>query len=142
MAKRGQRKLFDYRRPTPLRAIRRFCLDCTGGRKEEVVFCPVEVCPLHALRHGCVPPDRPTRLAHVRAKCLECAGSPEAVSACSMRKCALHPYREGVEPPAPKRRGAPKVPIQEALAAKRTGTQPPAPPAATEPQPQLELFPS
>ena len=38
--------------PTPLRAIRAKCLDCTDGQPKEVRFCPVPDCPLYPFRLG------------------------------------------------------------------------------------------
>lgn len=37
---------------TPLRAIRRKCLDCCCGSSQEVSFCPVYDCSLHPYRFG------------------------------------------------------------------------------------------
>jgi hypothetical protein len=37
---------------TPLRAIRRKCLDCCCGSSQEVSLCPVHSCSLHPYRFG------------------------------------------------------------------------------------------
>ncbi|MBN1275560.1 hypothetical protein JXA12_04695 [Candidatus Woesearchaeota archaeon] len=37
---------------TPMRAIRKKCLDCSGGSYKEVRLCPVVNCPLWHLRFG------------------------------------------------------------------------------------------
>ncbi|MHB9023968.1 MAG: hypothetical protein ACYC7E_07285 [Armatimonadota bacterium] len=37
---------------TPLRAIRRKCLDCTCGQVKEVRECPATTCPLFRFRLG------------------------------------------------------------------------------------------
>ena len=37
---------------TPLRAIRKNCLDCMGGNATEVRRCPMENCPLYPYRFG------------------------------------------------------------------------------------------
>lgn len=42
---------------TPLRAIRRNCLDCSGG-PTEVRLCTVDECPLYAFRFGTQPARR------------------------------------------------------------------------------------
>lgn len=42
------------RKYTPLRAIRRNCLDCSGG-PTEVRLCTVDDCPLYAFRFGTQP---------------------------------------------------------------------------------------
>ena len=36
----------------PVKAIRAFCLECSGGATSEVKFCPVEECPLYPFRFG------------------------------------------------------------------------------------------
>lgn len=38
--------------PTPLRAIRLKCLDCSCGSAQEVRECPIEACPLYYYRSG------------------------------------------------------------------------------------------
>ena len=38
--------------PTPLRAIRLKCLDCSCGNANEVKLCPIEDCPLYHYRSG------------------------------------------------------------------------------------------
>lgn len=37
---------------TPIRAIRRKCLDCSYGSYKEIEFCPIESCPLWPYRMG------------------------------------------------------------------------------------------
>ena len=49
MAKRM--KLFD----TPIKAIRKKCLDCTCGQYEEIRKCTVINCTLYPYRKGCRP---------------------------------------------------------------------------------------
>ena len=44
--------------PTPLRAIRAKCFDCTDGQPIEVKFCPVTDCPLYPFRLGKSPRPR------------------------------------------------------------------------------------
>lgn len=36
----------------PVKAIRAFCLECSGGSTYEVKWCPREVCPLYPFRMG------------------------------------------------------------------------------------------
>lgn len=48
------------RKLTPLKAIRRKCLDCCAGQEKEVKLCPIEDCPLHAYRTGHVPEVMPS----------------------------------------------------------------------------------
>ncbi len=40
----------EYGTEAPLAAIRRKCLDCSGGVREEVTLCPAKECPLHPFR--------------------------------------------------------------------------------------------
>lgn len=42
---------------TPLRAIRKKCLDCCCGKITEVRLCEVKTCALHAYRMGHRPKD-------------------------------------------------------------------------------------
>ena len=37
---------------TPLKAIRKKCLDCSGNDKTEVRKCPLKDCPLYPYRSG------------------------------------------------------------------------------------------
>ena len=36
----------------PVKAIREFCMECSGGSSSEVKNCPVYECPLYAFRFG------------------------------------------------------------------------------------------
>lgn len=40
---------------TPIKAIRAYCVDCSGGSFNEVTLCPVEKCPLYRFRLGTNP---------------------------------------------------------------------------------------
>ena len=42
-------------RLTPLKAIRKKCLDCSGYSSNEVKLCPVDDCPLYQYRFGTNP---------------------------------------------------------------------------------------
>lgn len=42
----------EEKHPTPLRAIRRKCLDCSGMSSKEVSLCALDECPLHPFRMG------------------------------------------------------------------------------------------
>ena len=42
----------DEKRPSPIKAIRQKCLDCSGGKASEVKLCPLKNCPLHPFRSG------------------------------------------------------------------------------------------
>lgn len=37
---------------TPIKSIRKYCLECSGGQYGEVRYCPLEKCPLYPYRLG------------------------------------------------------------------------------------------
>lgn len=37
---------------SPIKAIKEFCLECSGGSANEVKQCAVQRCPLYAFRNG------------------------------------------------------------------------------------------
>ena len=37
---------------TPMKAIRKKCLECSSGQPKEVRLCPIEKCPLYEYRTG------------------------------------------------------------------------------------------
>lgn len=37
---------------TPMKAIRKKCLDCSNGQFAEVKHCPIKSCPLYGYRNG------------------------------------------------------------------------------------------
>lgn len=37
---------------TPLKAIRRYCIECSGDSYNEVRNCPIKECPLYPFRFG------------------------------------------------------------------------------------------
>lgn len=86
-----------------LKAIRRFCRECQGGREPAVLACADTACLLFSLRCRKVePPEAPYGRGPARAVrrfCLSCAGSRAEVRACDARQtCALWSYRFGVSP--------------------------------------------
>jgi hypothetical protein len=63
LAEVGNRRMFPLEKPmtvaefqsnggTPLKAIKRFCLDCSGHSKAAVQACPFAACKLHPYRNG------------------------------------------------------------------------------------------
>ena len=42
----------EYKLPTPMKAIRLKCLDCSNGQYSEVRFCGVGTCPIYPYRMG------------------------------------------------------------------------------------------
>jgi hypothetical protein len=107
---------------TPLKAIRRHCLRCTGGSSQLVAACESAVCPLWAFRLGHKPDpaklDRTTALhpvergmrmgqvldhsrqrrTAIRLMCVECCGMERSeITACTTWDCSLYPYRLGTK---------------------------------------------
>lgn len=42
----------DKQKVTPMKAIRKKCLDCSCEQPKEVRLCPIDYCPLWAYRFG------------------------------------------------------------------------------------------
>jgi hypothetical protein len=84
---------------TPIRSIRRKCLDCSGGSYSEVRDCQIVDCELHPYRFGKRPPPGTaarTPVKAMRAYCLSCCrGQAKEVRLCPCDDCELHPYRFG-----------------------------------------------
>ncbi len=84
------------------RAVRRFCLDCLGGRTDFVRECAEETCPLHPWRlpAAALPHEVHGRvLRAVRRHCLACAGDRKEIRSCDAQDaCPLWEYRFGVHP--------------------------------------------
>lgn len=82
--------------PTPLKAIRAKCLDCTSNQHKEIRECGRFDCPLHKLRSG----RRNTGtwpVATMRRYCVEfcCYGDSVEVRLCEAYNCPLWSYRFG-----------------------------------------------
>ena len=43
------------RTPPPVKAIRNYCLECSGGQPSEVRKCPITQCPLYPFRFATNP---------------------------------------------------------------------------------------
>jgi hypothetical protein len=43
---------------TPIKAIRKKCLECSGGSSKEVKCCPITNCPLYLYRFGRRPTEQ------------------------------------------------------------------------------------
>lgn len=83
---------------TPIRSIRAYCLDCTGGEKVTVRNCSYTWCPLYPYRMGKRPPKgtAATPMKTIRKQCLECcSGVPSEVRRCPAGACSIHRYRMG-----------------------------------------------
>lgn len=86
---------------TPLKAIRKKCLDCCLNQPREVALCPASKCPLQPYKLGKMPKPRPklSTLKSIRAKCLDCSCFiAKEVRECGNTGCTLYPYRMGKNP--------------------------------------------
>ena len=95
---------YHGKRLTPRAAIRTFCRWCNGGSP---ATCVNPACALFPYRMGkALPGAAGSPLRSIRARCLECAGSIEAVRACAAHKpfsevqpeFPLWPHRDGKRP--------------------------------------------
>lgn len=85
---------------TPLKAIRKKCVECSGGSVKEVRECEHTDCSLFKNRFG---KGRGRYLKLIREYCLWCCiGSPKEVRLCPCVGCFFHRYRFGKNP---KKRG-------------------------------------
>ena len=87
----------------PLKAIRKFCLDCVGGSYTEVIDCgsTEKDCNLFPYRFGKLPEnhkkEKITKI--IRKKCKWCMGeSIKDIAECLSPLCALFPFRMGKNP--------------------------------------------
>jgi len=85
---------------TAREVIRKNCRWCNGDKNP--ANCPVSSCPAFPLRLTEAEPGADTGLRTIRALCLDCAGSADAVRDCTAYKpfldipaCLLWPYRDG-----------------------------------------------
>ena len=85
---------------TPLKAIRKKCLDCTST-SNEVKNCAFSDCPLHILRFGRRIPRGTSRLKSIRKYCIWCMNNRiSEISKCTAPNCALFIFRSGKRPKA------------------------------------------
>jgi len=83
--------------PSPVRAIRLRCLDCSDTRAD-VRDCEAVDCPLHPFRMSHRPKGT-SPLKSIRAYCLWCCeGSAHEVSVCQPTDCVLRRFRFGKNP--------------------------------------------
>lgn len=81
--------------PSPLKSIRRTCINCAHGFKG-IAECEVEDCPFYPFRMG---RGRGRYLKAIRKRCLWCMGGQQSlVPACTERECPSWPYRMGHRP--------------------------------------------
>jgi len=81
---------------TPLRTVRKKCIDCRGYEPAEVRNCDFESCPLHGLRMG---RGSRTVLRPIRSFCVWCCNGQRAeVRMCPATRCPLWQYRLGRRP--------------------------------------------
>lgn len=92
---------------TPLKAVRRFCLDCMCGSAREVKLCPSEDCSFFSFRLG----KGRANAKVIRKFCFQCGeGTAHDIKHCVLNGkdsdlCSMYEYRLGKNP---KKRGNPK----------------------------------
>ncbi|MBU1875325.1 hypothetical protein KJ688_16600 [bacterium] len=88
------------KRLTYLKAIRKFCIECMGGRIYLPTDCPAVKCKFYPYRMGKIPDTKPgaTPLKSIRLYCLECVGTSDEVKICSAPECPVYYYRFGKNP--------------------------------------------
>jgi len=82
---------------TPLKAIRKKCVDCSGGELKEVRNCQFAGCPLYPLRMG---RGSKATLKRIRAFCVWCCcGQRNEARLCLTVRCSLWEFRFGKKRP-------------------------------------------
>lgn len=73
------------------KAIRKYCLDCSGGKPREVTMCPFPECPLYGFRKG----GKGSRAKAIRQYCFrDCMNrSMYEVMRCPTTTCVFWGYR-------------------------------------------------
>lgn len=99
------------KKTSPLKAIRKKCLECMAGNANEVRLCHLEKCPLRSYRFGkkSIPENGKkilTSVKSIRAFCIECSVFNVAeVKKCEIKECPLFKFRMGRNPNIKKREG-------------------------------------
>ena len=85
---------------SPLKSIRKFCLECMGGSSKIVTDCPSTKCKFYHFRFGKNPIPQPKifALKSMRLYCLECLYTSDEVKKCTMPECPVYIYRFGNNP--------------------------------------------
>lgn len=81
---------------TPLGAIRKYCVDCSGS-VYEVGKCTVLDCVLYKFRFG-RGEGMGSRLRAIRGRCIQCAENVAIIRNCPVGDCLLWEYRMGHNP--------------------------------------------
>lgn len=90
---------------TPIRSIRKYCLDCCVGSSKEVKLCVIPACPLFPLRFG-KGAKGVSPLKMIRKNCLGCGeGTAFDVKNCELTDCFLYHVRFGKNPNLVGKRG-------------------------------------
>lgn len=89
---------------TPLQAVRKFCIECCGGSKQDVKTCcgdrPImggeyPNCPLFPHRGG----RKRISVKTIRKHCIICTNnSYDAIRECPSTECPLYPFRMSSNP--------------------------------------------
>ena len=81
---------------TPLKSIRKKCMDCTGGSTKEIRYCEHSDCDFYNNRFGT---GGGRYLKLIRKFCLWCCnGVHKEIALCTCNDCPLHRFRFGKNP--------------------------------------------
>jgi len=76
---------------TPLRAIRKICLECCYGSRKEIADCPIKDCPLYKYRNG----RKRAKISIIRRYCRGCAENSNDIRDCDRFGCPAWAFRGG-----------------------------------------------
>ena len=80
-------------------SIKKYCLECCGGNREEIKNCVSVNCSLYEYRQGETPKTpKLSKSQAIRQRCLNCSGyNRKEVKNCEIKECPLYRYRLGAE---------------------------------------------
>lgn len=84
---------------SPLKAVRKKCLDCCCNQSKEVLLCPSDDCILYPYRFGKnIKNMSNLTLKVIRKKCIDCSDGFKDIRECPILDCYLYPFRMGKNP--------------------------------------------
>lgn len=84
---------------TPLKHVRKFCVECCGGNSREVALCTATQCPIYDYRFGKRADAKYRPILSIRKKCYDCCeGTSKAIQKCQFKACYLWVYRLNKRP--------------------------------------------
>ena len=99
---------------TPTQTVKKYCLHCVGGVREDVVNCTGLSCLFYPYRLG----DKRISVKVIRQFCRECSGNDmDSITNCPSTDCYCYPFRMGKNP-SRKGVGANKIEMEQVSARK------------------------